>query len=245
MHSKNKLYCYYILEKFSLLTFSEFFAKIVLKEFDFMKIIHCKQCGTAYSSVLKVCPQCHCAKPKNTKRIIAIICACFALFVCLGILGAIFGEDESSSSSPAPSSDIQTAVNSSEPPKETKEEYLASCETISYEQLVRNPDDYAGKRIAVKIGISQILTKGILSSGGYRGYEDYEFSLDSYGENGNTYLQKEWFISYDTEQTPRILENDTVVFYGEYSGLTTMKRALTRTKEQVPLLNAEYHEILK
>lgn len=126
--------------------------------------------------------------------------------------------------------------------KESKEDYIANCVEVAYKDLARDPDKYKGKNIKVTIEVNQELTGGLFTESGYRGYEDYELDL----ENANsTYLQKEWYISYEiAEGELRILTNDVVVFYGEYTGTIEMERALTGTTEYVPNLKARYHEII-
>ena len=126
--------------------------------------------------------------------------------------------------------------------KESKEDYIANCVEVAYKDLARDPDKYKGKNIKITIEVNQELTGGLFTESGYRGYEDYELDL----ENANsTYLQKEWYISYEiAEGESRILTNDVVVFYGEYTGTIEMERALTGTTEYVPNLKARYHEII-
>lgn len=126
--------------------------------------------------------------------------------------------------------------------KESKENYIANCVEVAYKDLARNPDKYKGKNIKVKIEVNQELTGGLFTESGYRGYEDYELDLEN---ADSTYLQKEWYISYEiAEGESRILTNDVVVFYGEYNGTIEMERALTGTTEHVPNLKAKYHEII-
>jgi len=111
--------------------------------------------------------------------------------------------------------------------QQTIADYKASCITVSYDDLVRNPQNYEGEAIKVTVKIQQEMVGGLLTASGYRGTS-----------SGN-----EWFINYDLpDGSSRILVNDTVTFYGEFSGLTKITRALTGTKEYVPELNAMYHE---
>lgn len=126
--------------------------------------------------------------------------------------------------------------------KESKEDYMASCVEVAYKDLARDPDKYKGKNIKVTIEVNQELTGGLFTESGYRGYEDYDLDLEN---ADSTYLQKEWYISYEiAEGESRILTNDVVVFYGEYNGTIEMERALTGTTEYVPNLKAKYHKII-
>lgn len=121
---------------------------------------------------------------------------------------------------------------------ESAEDYKASCEEVSWTDLARYPDKYVGQRIKVTGQVSQIIDGSWLSDGGYRVYEDYDFSV------GDTWLKKEWYIAMDPENaSPRILEDDVITFYGEFAGTTKIVRALTETKEDVITLDAAYYTI--
>ena len=106
-----------------------------------------------------------------------------------------------------------------------KDEYIASATTVSYSSLIREPKKYEGTILKITVKISQLMEGGFLTENGYRAYS-----------NGN-----EWYIQYDlSEDEPRIIEGDTVTFYGEFYGLTKITRALTGTSESVPKLTAKF-----
>lgn len=105
--------------------------------------------------------------------------------------------------------------------------YKTEAEVIQYEDIVRNPDDYIGHVIYVDLNVSQVLVGGALTESGY------------YGKEGND----EWYVHYELEEgESRILEDDKVRFYGEFTGLAEMKRALTGTKVLIPRLDAKYRD---
>lgn len=180
------------------------------------------------------------------------------IFICGALGGVVKSQekeqnDRSSSSSQIQSSSdesteaktektTQKTTTAATTEKESKENYIANCVEVAYKDLARNPDDYKGKNIKVTIEVNQELTGGLFTESGYRGYEDYELDLEN---DNSTYLQKEWYISYEiADGESRILTNDVVVFYGEYNGTIEMERALTGTTEYVPNLKAKYHEII-
>ena len=110
-----------------------------------------------------------------------------------------------------------------------RQEYIDGAKTVSYNNLIREPYNYEGLVIQVKIKVSQVMSGGVLTESGYRGYE-------SGADN-------EWYITYEIpDGVPRIIDNDTVTFYGTYAGITTMTRGLTGTKVEVPRLIAVYHK---
>lgn len=180
------------------------------------------------------------------------------IFICGALGGVVKSQEKEQNDSSSSSSQIQSSSDESTEAKtekatqktttvattekESKENYIANCVEVAYKDLARNPDDYKGKNIKVTIEVNQELTGGLFTESGYRGYEDYELDLEN---DNSTYLQKEWYISYEiADGESRILTNDVVVFYGEYNGTIEMERALTGTTEYVPNLKAKYHEII-
>lgn len=120
----------------------------------------------------------------------------------------------------------------------SKEEFIASCEEISYKTLARTPDDYKGKRIKLTVKISQIIQGGFLDNGEYyRAYTNDEYDFWS----GDEYLIKDTRNNKDV----KILQDDILIVYGEFDGTRTMERALTGVKEDVLTVNAVYMELLE
>jgi hypothetical protein len=121
-------------------------------------------------------------------------------------------------------------------PEFLREEYIGMAKEIPYKDLARSPEKYEGEIIAITVEVQQIMDGNL-----YRAYEDYEFTL----EDSSTYLKKEWLIDYEIPAgSPRILEEDVVIFYGEFYGLEAISRALTQTTDYIPRLEAKYCEIL-
>lgn len=138
--------------------------------------------------------------------------------------------------------EIETRTESSEEaiilPEETKEEFIASCQQISYKALLRNPENYIGQRIVITAKIQQVLQGGLFDDGQY-----YRVQTDNDGYDW--YLDDEYFM-YDSriDDETKLLEDDILVIYAEFAGLETVTRALTSTKEEVPAINAYYVEII-
>jgi len=110
-----------------------------------------------------------------------------------------------------------------------EQEYKDSAEIVDYSDLIRNPSKYESKIIKVTMSVSQELTGGVFTESGYMGKS-----------NGN-----EWYAHYNIpENSPRILVGDTVIFYGEFTGLKKMTRALTGTAEYIPRIDVKYHSII-
>lgn len=122
--------------------------------------------------------------------------------------------------------------------KKDMQDYIQSCKSVPYKDLLRNPDSYKGQKIKITVEIQQIMSGGIFTDGGFRGYEDYDISA------GDTFLQKEWYINGSVSDSgTKILKDDIVVFYGEFAGTETIKRALTGVKEEVPCIDFKYYSI--
>lgn len=118
-----------------------------------------------------------------------------------------------------------------------KEAYIAACETVDWTELARNPEAYKGKQLKIQGEVAQIQKGGWFADGGCRLYEDYTFAQGSF-------YKKEWYVSVDVEKSkPRILEDDIVSFYGEFTGTTEVTRAFSRNKEDVLCLEVKYYAI--
>lgn len=196
---------------------------------------------------------------KNGLAKAGIVIAIIAL-----VLGAyIWGNnDDTSSTTPSASSEASTTASNKtdstvkeentvatpepteaptpEPtPAETKEEFMASCEEPDYKDLARYPDDNIGKRIKLKVKISQILQGGLFDSNEY-----YRVYTDTSGYD--LYLDDEYFM-YDEriDDDTKLLQDDIIEVYGEFAGTETVTRALTGTKEDVPSFKAYYIDIIE
>ena len=110
--------------------------------------------------------------------------------------------------------------------KERIDNIINSAVNVEYNDLIRNPEKYVGTVIKIQVKIAQEMVGGILTASGYRGYS---------GDD-------EWYISYELpEGSSRIIEGDTVTFYGTFDGLAKMKRAFTGVTDYVPRINADAH----
>ena len=121
--------------------------------------------------------------------------------------------------------------------QEITREYIASHATwATYKDLLRYPDNYVGSYVVVEVKISQIIeTGGILFPGKtyYRGYTDN----DGYG----WYLDDEYCFTDDRlEGNMKILEDDKIIVYGQFTGLKEFTRALTKTTDEFPVISILY-----
>lgn len=104
----------------------------------------------------------------------------------------------------------------------TPDAYKSLCSVYVSKDVERNPDDYVGKYMKVTGTVLQAQS-------------DIYRVKDS---DGST-----WYITYKIKDgESRILEDDTVTFYGECNGLKTYT-ALLGQEVTIPELKAEYAEI--
>lgn len=104
----------------------------------------------------------------------------------------------------------------------TEEQYKQSCQDISYDELLRNPDNYKGMDIRLRGKIFQSVSGMILAN----------VTQGSYGLWDDVTM-----IYWNGE--PNIIEDDIVTVWGTYSGTYTYTTALGAQKT-VPLLVAKY-----
>lgn len=121
---------------------------------------------------------------------------------------------------------------------ESPEEFKVSCQEIDYKKLLRKPEDFIGQRIVITAKVQQVMNGGLFDDGKY-----YRVQTD----NGNQewYLDDEYFMyDYRIGDDMKILKEDVLKIYAEFSGLEEVKRALTKSDEEVPAIKAYYVELI-
>ena len=105
--------------------------------------------------------------------------------------------------------------------EEREANIVNQARTIPYDNIVRYPSNYSDEPIQVRVRIAQVM-----GGGSFRAYE--------------VGTSNEWYIDYGTGwgEEPRILEGDTITFYGTFEGLTQVVRGLTGATAQIPRLFA-------
>ena len=105
-----------------------------------------------------------------------------------------------------------------------EKDYKAKCKKLDYNKIERNPDSYKGQYAKVSGKVIQV-SEGWFDSVTCR-----------VSESGD----KIWYVTYKhKEGEPRILEDDSVTFYGICEGVTTYT-ALFGNSITIPKLSAEY-----
>lgn len=137
----------------------------------------------------------------------------------------------------------ETVIEQADPVQEetpylSREEYIASCAEIPYKTLARNPEDHIGDHIVLTVKIQQIVQGGLFdNSEYYRVYTNDEFG---------SWFGNEYFM-YDerVDDDMKLLQDDIIKIYGEFSGTESVTRALTGTVEDVPSIKALYIELIE
>lgn len=203
------------------------------------KMTTCKHCGAEIAASAKVCP--HCGgknKPPIYKRwwFIAII----VLIVLSAIGGSGSSSDSSASSSKATSKASASTASSvaSVVPEISEDDYKAECQTVDYKELCRYPEKYEGTKIVVKVKVSQIIDANF--SGSEKAWRTYTDN-SGYG----FYADDEYYmLDKRGGDAVKILEDDIITVYGEFTGLEKITRALTSTTDELPRIEVKYADLV-
>lgn len=105
-----------------------------------------------------------------------------------------------------------------------EEEYKHQCKIVEYKKYFRNDKEYIGDKIKVDILVKQVM------EGNYRGYDI----------SGNEYYIVD-LCEYD--HPFRIMENDSLTIYGEFSGVQSITRAIGDYQADIFCINAKYIDL--
>lgn len=124
----------------------------------------------------------------------------------------LFGGNDDKEEINEPTTEITTEATTEEKtelqqPKETEEEYRASCEEYKFKDVLRNPEDYVGKRVKITIQISSVHEDSILNATKYY----FGYSENEYGYYGDCYAIFDERENLD----PKLLSEDVITVYGE------------------------------
>lgn len=120
-------------------------------------------------------------------------------------------------------------------PTQTKEEYIAECETYTYDQIARRPDDFIDKKAAFTgevIQVQEVDDSSIIMRVNIT-KKTYEY-IDSVTWSDTIYVTYTY-----SENESKILEDDVITMYGEIKGSTSYTSTLG-AKITLPKFNAKY-----
>ena len=114
--------------------------------------------------------------------------------------------------------------------------YKAQCRQMDYKELFRYPDKYKGTKVMVKVRVAQIVSANFSGSRkAWRAYTDnsgYGFYDDEY-----------YMLDKRVSNAVKVLTDDIVVVYGEFTGLETVTRALTGTTDELPRIEVRFADL--
>ena len=115
--------------------------------------------------------------------------------------------------------------------------YKAQCRQIDYKELCRHPDKYKGTKVTVKARVAQIVDANIFGTRkAWRTYTDNS----GYG----FYADDEYYmLDKRVSNAVKVLTDDIVVVYGEFTGLETVTRALTGTTDELPRIEVRFADL--
>ncbi len=108
-----------------------------------------------------------------------------------------------------------------------KSDYIKACETVQYEKVERNPENYKGKRIKVSGTVIQVIEG-----------DSGSVTMRVSDANGDI-----WYITYKrADAESRILEDDRITIYGECRG-TVSYTTIFGGSVTIPGINALFIDI--
>lgn len=184
---------------------------------------------------------------KPAKKVGVSVLASVGCFVLSFILFAVI------TSKPATASESSVQIHSKESTESVKvteaekrvessinseSDYRGQCRSVNYKELCRYPEKYQGEKVTVKVKVQQILDAGLFSTdkawraltdnGGYGWYADDEY----------------YIIDKRSSDAVKILEDDIVIVYGEFTGLEKITRALTGNTDELPRIEVKYADLV-
>ena len=147
-------------------------------------------------------------------------------------------EESSVEESTEEGSKEQEESKSEKTTKFTPEELKSDCEEFNYKDVMRNPDNYIGKKFKVTAEISTVS-----DSWGAKYYKVYD---DADG-SGYYFSNMMYMIDKRSEEDDgyiRLLEGDIVTFYGEFTGLSGSENSITGEKSEEMSLDVYYAELV-
>lgn len=123
-------------------------------------------------------------------------------------------------------------------PEISKDAYKAQCRQMDYKELFRYPDKYKGTKVMVKVRVAQIVSANF--SGSRKAWRTYTDN-SGYG----FYADDEYYmLDKRGSDAVKILDDDIINVYGEFTGLEKITRALTGTTDELPRIEVKYADLV-
>lgn len=124
--------------------------------------------------------------------------------------------------------------------QKSKDEFIKECQSYTYKEIARNPDNYKGKNVVFEGHVIQTMESGnkvVMRVDVTK--EANEFASGGYLYSDTVYV--EYTRKSDSES--RILEDDIIKMYGTLNGTKTYDSVL-KANITIPYLLAEYIDII-
>lgn len=195
----------------------------------------CRTCGNEISKQARKCPSCgarHIQKISDGGIIAILVTLLLVTIIQERIMDMPNNEKKvhnTSSFGISVSSEIQDETDD-ENEVVSRENYIAKCDAVLYNDVARNPDSYDGEKVMFSGTVIQVS----------------EDALDLFSTNSVDFRVETsdgiWYVSYNrSEGESRILEGDYITCYGECDGVTTYISVLGGNVT-VPKLIMKYHD---
>jgi len=203
------------------------------------KMTTCKHCGAEIAASAKVCPHCG-GKNKPPFSALRTILAVIIILVGISqIFSGLSGGSSSSSSKSTSKSSTSTASSVASVPEISEDDYKAECQTVDYKELCRYPEKYEGTKVTLTVQVKQIIDANFSGSEkAWRAYTDndgYKFYMDD----------EYYMLDKRGGDAVKILEDDVITVYGEFTGLEKITRALTSTTDELPRIEVKYADLVE
>lgn len=139
-------------------------------------------------------------------------------------------------------SEVKEEVTTEEPTTEeivveTEEEYKASCQEYAYKDVLRNPEDYVGKRVKIPVMISSVHEESIFNATKYY----FAYSEGEYG-----WYSGDYYAIFDerVDNSLKLLSDDVIYVYGEIAE-SEYTSSLILASEEVFAIKMKYVELLE
>ena len=137
------------------------------------------------------------------------------------------------------SNDDSATEEEQQEPNISPDEYKAQCQEVNYNDVMRSPDQYVGQKFKITVQIFSASSKWTTGTY-YKAYTD--------NGSGSYFDKMVWIFDKRDENADgytKVLEGDTVTFYGEFNGLQETKNALNGEKGEDFALDAYYVDIIQ
>ena len=200
----------------------------------------CRTCGNEISKQARKCPACgaHHIQKLSDPEVIAILATIiFALLVLRYTANSTNNNPkvQDTSNGIGNSVSLETSVKTdgeanAKNEEISREDYMAECAFIPYDDVARNPNSYVGDNVMFSGTVIQVS----------------ETAFDLFDSNSVDFRVETsdgvWYVSYNRpEGESRILEGDYITCYGECDGITTYISVLGGNVT-VPKLIMKYHD---